>query len=454
MDLFSIRPLRGHKFPAHLVKAITNNWERLVVGPDYDRPRLPAARTLRTLLEVCYLVSLETDESRSLRFTVCYTTDRDKVRYHNADAEVECWRFDHARDFSVAEVRRLAATADLDASAIWVSSPAQSHASVKVYGLLNAGSSWASARRAFSYVYSPPPSAVIIRVTGPGRISVYQGSYLVASLASGRIQEQSSVSVTDYFGILGFISDGFDIIDALVDDPNLYLPGMEPPEHEPIKERQTFGWTAYLNTILAIVNVIQAKGHGGALIVLRDDSSLTNSAALRIKYLFRPENYTLRKRFIEFIRKRNALHDLLWQRKEFSGSHSETVLAADARTQREFMSLMETISFLGNLAGADGAIVATQSLQLVGFSAEINVQGNLDPNVFSVADAMKRQKTKLDVEQFGMRHRSAIKLCANTDDAIVFVISQDGDVSLVWKEKTGVMVKRGVNITNANMVLA
>jgi DNA integrity scanning protein DisA with diadenylate cyclase activity len=114
---------------------------------------------------------------------------------------------------------------------------------------------------------------------------------------------------------------------------------------------------------------------------------------------------------------------------------------------------MDTISFIGNLAGADGAIVITQSLTVIGFSAEINIQGQMAARVFAVADPMKKQKTKLDVEQFGMRHRSAIKLCSTTEDAIVFVVSQDGDVSLVWREKAGVMVKKGVNTTNANMVL-
>lgn len=129
-------------------------------------------------------------------------------------------------------------------------------------------------------------------------------------------------------------------------------------------------------------------------------------------------------------------------------------MAAEEKTDQEFESLKETISFIGNLAGADGAIVVTQSLAVIGFSAEINVQGQMTTSVFDVANPIKKQKTKLDIEQFGMRHRSAIKLCSTTEDAVVLVVSQDGDVSLVWREKAGVMVKKGVNTTNADMALA
>lgn len=299
---------RGNKFPQHLVKAITDKWDHFVIGSDYDRPLLPSRIALRQLLEICYLASLETDEGRSLSFTVCYTSGNDNVRYHNSEDEVECWKFDQSRDFTLAEIRRLAATTELDSSAIWISSPIQNQTHLKINGLLNPGSSWASARRAFSYVDSSLPSALNIRVTGPGRLNVYQGSYRVVSLSSGRIQDQDPMSFTDYFGVLGFINEGVGQIDKFIE------PSRETLEPELLKECYEFAWIAYLNIILALVNVIQTKRHGGALIIARDKTDvLTDTASLRIKYLFRPQNHVLRQRFVEFIRQRNQL-ELLRER--------------------------------------------------------------------------------------------------------------------------------------------
>ena len=53
-----------------------------------------------------------------------------------------------------------------------------------------------------------------------------------------------------------------------------------------------------------------------------------------------------------------------------------------------------------------------------------------------------------------MRHRSAMRLCSVVKDAVVFVISQDGDVSLVWNDNGVVRFKTKLKTTNVNMVLA
>ena len=55
---------------------------------------------------------------------------------------------------------------------------------------------------------------------------------------------------------------------------------------------------------------------------------------------------------------------------------------------------------------------------------------------------------------FGMRHRSAIRLCGTVDNLAVFVVSQDGGVSLIWNDKGDCYYKNGIQITNANMALA
>lgn len=57
----------------------------------------------------------------------------------------------------------------------------------------------------------------------------------------------------------------------------------------------------------------------------------------------------------------------------------------------------------------------------------------------------------LDVEQFGMRHRSAIKLVSQQNDLRVLVVSQDGPISAVWWDKQQVFVRRGVSLVNMNI---
>jgi hypothetical protein len=293
-------------------------------------------------------------------------------------------------------------------------------------------------------------------VLGPGRLSVYQGIFLIASLSSGQILETNSISALDYLGIYGFLKDGIGDLSVLIEGAEQFLPTMEPEIYESLKERFEFEWIAYLNTILSIVNVIQSKGHGGALILAQEDAGFLRAQKyIKTKYTFSSNNDLLQKRFVEFIRLRNNIADLRCKRDVAPEGISDDILfAAGSRSRESFQSLLEAATFVGNLAGADGAIVLTNTLKVIGFSAEITAERAMKSKIYTVVEPIQGKVKPLDVEQFGMRHRSAIKLCSNTADAIVFVVSQDGDVSLVWGKDEDVMVKRGVSITNANMALA
>jgi hypothetical protein len=66
----------------------------------------------------------------------------------------------------------------------------------------------------------------------------------------------------------------------------------------------------------------------------------------------------------------------------------------------------------------------------------------------------KEGRRELDSEQKGMRHRSAIRLCATEPRVAIFVASQDGGISLVWNKDGDVCFKSGITTTNVNMVLA
>src|SRR4051812_34245658 len=67
-------------------------------------------------------------------------------------------------------------------------------------------------------------------------------------------------------------------------------------------------------------------------------------------------------------------------------------------------------------------------------------------------DEMNRKYSRMDLEQFGMRHRSAIKLISHMPDSRALVVSQDGPISAVWFDRGRVVVRKGVNLVNMNML--
>jgi DNA integrity scanning protein DisA with diadenylate cyclase activity len=50
----------------------------------------------------------------------------------------------------------------------------------------------------------------------------------------------------------------------------------------------------------------------------------------------------------------------------------------------------------------------------------------------------------LDVEEFGMRHRSAIRLVAAAPDVVAFVVSRDGSVNMIFGQDGRVTFHRDV----------
>ena len=108
---------------------------------------------------------------------------------------------------------------------------------------------------------------------------------------------------------------------------------------------------------------------------------------------------------------------------------------------------------MAGLAGCDGAIILSHDLRLLGFGAEILAEMREGVEVFDVIHELRKTYRALDVEQFGMRHRSAIKLVSQISEARSIVISQDGPISVVWREQERLYVKKGVSLVNMNMPL-
>lgn len=433
-----------NNFPVDFARYLADIWANVITG-DYTVPPLPSEKHLVALLETAYLAGMETDEARALSFTLCCTQLGDTPSQSGETNEVEVWPFEVERAFSVQEIRRLSSATDLDSTAIWVGWPEQKDRPPSILGLLNFGSSWAAARRGYQYHHDQLPHALLIRAEKPGKVIAYQGHYRMAWLEGGEITKAPHVPAFDIFGAHSLFSE---MQDLLRDD-------IIAPKYETPREWHSFEWTAVINVVFAIINTIQANGHGGALVLTgasRDFSDL-----LRIKYRIANTPHQLRNRFVEFMNIRHRMGDMMWPQQFKEGepeTEDDTVRITSYELADAQLKLAEACAFLGNLSGTDGAIVLRTDLTVAGFGAEILLENAPKSEVFSVSDPMKKTKVKGDSEAFGMRHRSAMRLCAAAEGIAVFVISQDGTVSLMWNEEGVSCYTSGINVANANMVLA
>ena len=118
----------------------------------------------------------------------------------------------------------------------------------------------------------------------------------------------------------------------------------------------------------------------------------------------------------------------------------------DERDYRsEDLSLMidDSIDFISRLANIDGCVVMTDNLQVLAFGAEF-ISSSSKPEFITVTDDCEATKTQeISLDEFGTRHRSAIRFCNGRSDAIAFVFSSDGGMKaittvnsklLMWKD--------------------
>jgi hypothetical protein len=434
----------SYSFPSDFAGVLIEVWDNMM-GGQYTPPPLPNQADLRIILETIYLASLETDEARPLRFTACVTPETTGVLLDEESGSVEAWPFATDRPFTVQEIRRLSAATNLDSSAIWVRYAPNKKSLPSIHGIVNFGSSWAYARRGYQYHHDQIPHFFLLRAEGAGRLIAYQGQYRVAALIAGEVIRSESVSVFDLLGAYPLFSETLKYL----------RPDVIPPQYESAREWHEFEWIAVINAILSIVNTIQQNGHGGALILAHQACDFDEF--LRIKYKLSQETHNLRGRLIKFLNLRHSHGDMVWpaQFKENAPKVSEEeVQRLYTEIQEAQRRLTESCIFVGNLAGTDGAIVVGTDLKVKGFGAEILLDKVKPSKVYMVKRPTENTKEEGHSESFGMRHRSAMRLCGTADNLAVFVVSQDGGVSLIWNDNGDSCYKNGIQITNANMVLA
>ena len=95
------------------------------------------------------------------------------------------------------------------------------------------------------------------------------------------------------------------------------------------------------------------------------------------------------------------------------------------------LALLELSGLISGLSQVDGAVVLTDTLDIVGFGAEIG--GELPPvqRVAHAQDLLGASREWVRADRVGTRHRSAYRLCQAVPEALVLVVSQDGGLRVM-----------------------
>ncbi len=185
----------------------------------------------------------------------------------------------------------------------------------------------------------------------------------------------------------------------------------------------------FLDAIVALVGEIVAHGRGGILIISPDDRPpVAESAPYR---MVRDSSL-------------GALLRLAWYARGKGGSEPARVrpesLAFGSLLRNAFLIEAErVIEELGRLTAIDGAVLLNRSLALMAFGVILPVRQQIV--IVEGMDAAAGGAHPVDFGSRGTRHRAAATYASEHSGSVVFVASEDGQLSCLLRQQDETQVR-------------
>lgn len=399
-----------HAYPSDLARFVMERFDGAGVRCRSD--------LLVRLLSVAYHASLLREEERPLSFRLLFASPHSLPIEEGPPHGNHRLRFHKPRPFDEQEIRRLAPAAKMQRALIGVSG--ETPEGLELWGLVQTGPGWLHAIQGGRAPGAPLPDALLIAVTGPGRISVSREGVMIARLVGGKL----SGPRPDVFA-------------------SKWLPDACADNRRHVSASHEHGSSSLpvANAILRqldqqlvrrIIANVGRSHHGGTLVILPHEEAeriVATGKPISLKYHFADEEPRRRYRSLQLLLLAALVDEAKRQGRtptwEMYMHSAEPALVAIDQT------LLELAHTIAGLADVDGAVVVNKGFEVIGFGGEI--VGDL-PDVSQVAHALDpegQSREQESTDRVGTRHRSLYRLCAAIPEAVGFVVSQDGSVRLV-----------------------
>lgn len=415
-----------HAYPVDLARFVRERWNE---ENGEHKGQLPDLPMLEEVLSACYQASLMREEERQITFRLILAGPELFSLDEGPPSGLHRLEFQETRTFDEQELRRLSPAAPFSRSLIGVRQDEEGK--LCIWGLVHSGSRWLQ-RVQGGRDFSPSlPDAPVVRVHGPGRLTVERDFAVVGKLEGGDLSDTSM----DVFESRWLSTMFAPIRDELLE---LHLKDREAADKDWAKLDLDVTRRIAQHMIRRIISTARNSGHGGTLIIappsLAQEILSNNYVALKHKFADEEPRRRYRTLITSIM---NTLAEIYGQggKSREPAGWEEYRKSGDGRLSEMDEAIFEMSHLIAGLMGVDGAAVMTQRFELLGFGGEIS--GSL-AGVETVAQALDVEAERIaeeSTEGYGTRHRSAFRLCEELHDILAVVISQDGDVRFIrWKD--------------------
>ncbi len=396
-------------YPPDLARFLTAHWDRAT--------RLPPENRLTELISCCYQASLLTEELHEVTFRVVLVEPNESQPAPPWGHL--CLLFEESKPLQPGVLAKLAPVAEVSRSLVGLRLGENGY---EIWGLVNSGSSWAASQYSRRRPAQPPARSLVVSVTGPGCLSIYHGCELIAHLSNGRIRGSRPEVLSSRWleQVFQNVRQEWETLHAAAC-----------PSEQQVEIDAKITRTLAQSTLRRALDCLRLSGHGGSLLIVPADQALLLSEPnpyLNLNYRFVDSGP--RRLYRELLTRVMGRLGQLFP--EASRVHWEDYRSSRDSELNELDEAFESFShMLAGLLAMDGAVLMSQSLELLAFGVEI--AGNL-PAVAQVEAALdiEAEDTRTEgTEGVGTRHRSVYRLCAQLPWLLALVQSQDGRIRMV-----------------------
>jgi len=335
--------------------------------------------------------------------------------------------FKRARDFTISELVKLAPAADPIQVLIGVYQ-AKSSKELKIWGLIETGTSFWELTRHEAFSGCSPPHALTLSTKKAGQVIFSRAGFIFLRLDQGKIEKPSG-TVFDKGPIANFLKKGKRNLIEELKKRNIAFFG---------EEYTGFDYTEFIERIL---DRIREEFHGGTLIIIPEEIK-PNDTRLKDRIVIKYScDFNAWDPLIDKIEKTHNYFNLMEtiRKQEILAKDVTKCIVAVKDWQTAERKLTETANFISSLSAVDGAVVLNENLQLLGFGAEIIAISPSLKKIKVITDFRKNTGEYRDMELFGTRHRSAFRFCSSFENAIAAIVSQDGGIKLAKRVGSDVL---------------
>jgi len=406
----------GYSYPAHLTELVKKVW------PSERLAQLPEDNHLRRLFDVAYHASLLRDEDRQVIFRIMLGDPASLPPEDGPPSGLMPLHLDRPRPYNEQEVRRLSMAALFFRSMIGVSPNRENE--LQIWGMVVSGTRWLSSLVGGRYHGAPEPDSLVIHSLGPGRLTIHFGRYRLATLMGGIVESKS-------FDL--FESKWLQRVFAQVRKAFLTEAFGEGTSEKFVPVDIDYVRRMSYNIILRTLSVVRNGRHGGTLVIVdQEDEALLRQSddSARFKYLI--ADCPARGRYERMLRQAIVrLSELATAQGLPRAGWLEYQTLMDTELSDLDEALFDFAHFLADLMAVDGALVVTQTLELIGFGAELRYDARELKSVRHALDLEGEIWVNESLDNVGTRHRAVYRFCKGYPRCLAIVVSQDGSVRFV-----------------------